>query len=134
MSGLITRLSLSIAAAMIAALVALAGIGFLAFALYQALLERVSPAMAALVTGLAAFFFAALIILAGNALAAAAKRRRRREADQLAAELGDLLSDEFRTLAATHPQATALAALLAGFAVGAVPELRHVLRELLRKP
>lgn len=133
MSSLITRLSISIAAVMMGALIALAGIGFLAFAFYQALLSQLSPALAALLTGLAAFFVVALVIITAIAINAAAARKRRRVAQEFAAELGEILSGEFVTLAETHPQATVFGALLSGFAVGVVPELRHVLREVLRK-
>ena len=133
MNGLIARLSTSLAIVLMAVLLALMGLGFLAFALYLALIERFSPAMAALLTGLAAFLVAALAIAIGGAINTAAKRKQRRDAERFAVELTDLLSDEFLDLASTHPQATALGALLAGFAVGIMPKLRNVLRELLRR-
>jgi small-conductance mechanosensitive channel len=133
MTGLITRLSVSFAVVLIAALLVLMGFGFLAFALDQALLEHFSPGVTALLTGLAVFVIAALIVIIGAAINAAAKHKRRRDGEAFAIEISEFLSDEFVSLAATNPQATVLGALLSGFAVGVVPELRHVLREVLRK-
>lgn len=133
MRGLIKRATINLAAMLIALAVLMAGLGFLWFALYLALLEHLSPPMAALATGLAAIILAALIALLGRAIAARTQKKQRRDASTLAAELGDLLGEEFLARAAAHPHATLLTSLLSGFAVGAFPELRGVLRDLLRK-
>ncbi len=134
MDRLITRVAINVAALLLAASIALAGIGFLCFALYLALLQYLSPPLAALATAGAMFVLAALIILAGRAIGTMIKSRRRSRDERLAtAVLGELLGHEFSTRAASHPHATLFASLLAGFAVGASPNLRRILRDLLFK-
>jgi hypothetical protein len=133
MRALIKKATINIAAMFIALAVLIAGLGFLWFAVYLAMLEHLSPPMAALTTGLAAIVLAALIVFLGRAIAGRAQKKQRRDASTLAAELGDLLGEEFLARAAAHPHATLITSLLSGFAVGALPELRDVLRDLLRK-
>jgi hypothetical protein len=134
MNRLITRVAITVAALLLAAIIALAGIGFLCFALYLALLQYLLPPMAALATAGAMFVLAVLIFLVGRAMSAMAKSRRRSRDESLStAALGELLGHEFSTHAAAHPHTTLFASLLAGFAVGASPDLRHFLRDLVSK-
>lgn len=133
MNRLMRRAGINIAAALTALAVLVAGLVFLCFAAYLALLERLSPPLAALVTGLAAIILAALIVFLGRAIAARVQPPPHRDANDLVAELRNLLGEEVMAQAAAHPQATVLTSLLSGFALGAFPELRHVLRDLLRK-
>ncbi len=127
------RLAIRAAAYFAALIMVLCGLGYLCFAAYLALLERVSPPMAALIAAGAAFIIAGVLILAGRLIASSLRRRQRRDADKLAAAFGALLGDEIVSLATENPNATLFTSLFTGFAVGAFPEFRHVLRELLRK-
>lgn len=133
MDRLAMRIAVRIAAFLAAVVLIVCGLGFLCFSAYLALLVRVSPPMAALIAAGAAFILAGLMILLGRAIAAMIRRRQRHDADRLAAAFGELLGDDLVALATENPHATLLTSLLTGFAVGAVPELRHVLRDLLRK-
>ena len=133
MDRLAARIGVRVAAYIAALVMMLCGLGYLCFAAYLALLERVSPPIAALIAAAAAFVIAGLLILAGRMIASSLRRRQRRDADRLAAAFGALLGDEIVSLATENPHATLLTSLFTGFAVGAFPELRHVLRDLLRK-
>jgi hypothetical protein len=134
MNRLIARVAITIAALLLAAIIALAGISFLCLAIYFALLQYLLPPMAALATAGVMFVLAALIFLAGRATSAMMRSRRRSREEPLStAALGELFGHEFSTRAAAHPHATLFASLLAGFAVGASADLRHFLRDLLFK-
>ena len=133
MDRLAARIAVRMAAFLAAVILVLCGLGFLCFSAYLALLDRFTPPMAALIAAGAAFVLAALMILLGRAIVAMIRRRQRHDADRLAAAFGELLGDDIVSLATENPHATLFTSLLTGFAVGAVPELRHVLRDLLRK-
>jgi hypothetical protein len=133
MHRMATRIAIRIAALLAAVIMVVCGLGFLCFAAYLALLDRVSPPLAALIAAGAAFILAGMIVLLGRAIIALIRRRQRHDADRLAETFRELLGDELVSLATENPHATLLTSLLTGFAVGAVPELRHVLRDLLRK-
>lgn len=134
MDRLITRVAINVAALLLAAIIALAGIGFLCLALYLSLLQYLLPPGAALATAGAAFVVAALLVLAGRVIGTMTKSRRRpRDEGMATAALGELFGREFSTRAAAHPHATLFASLLAGFAVGVSPDLRRLLRDLLFK-
>ena len=127
------RIAIRVGALLAALIMVVCGLGFLCFAAYLALYDRVSPPVAALIAAGAAFLLAAVIILLGRALLVMILRRQRRDADHLAQSFREILGDELVSLATENPHATVLTSLFTGFAVGAVPELRHVLRDLLRK-
>ena len=126
------RIAIRVATLLAAVIMVVCGLGFLCFAAYLALLDRVSPPIAALIAAAAAFVLAGMIILLGRALVVMIRRRQRHDADRLAESFREILGDELVSLATENPHATVLTSLLTGFAVGAVPELRHVLRDLLR--
>jgi hypothetical protein len=131
MERILTRLAIAIAALLTATVVVIIAIGFLGFAVYLALLEHLSPPSAALVTAGVALLLAGLIILLGRAIGALVRRRARRSGSGgWAGALGSLLGEEFAARAAAHPHSTVVASLLSGFAVGASPDLRHLLRDL----
>jgi hypothetical protein len=129
---------LAAAMLMAATIVLLVAAAFLAGALFLALRDVMSGPLAALVTGLAGVLVAALIALVGGLTMRRSKPARAEgqsrapvEAQRLAGELGGIIGEEMASLARTHARGTAIASLLAGFAVGASPRLRRLLRDLL---
>jgi hypothetical protein len=141
MNRWIARVASAVVSLLVASIIVLVGIGYLCFALYLALLERMSAPIAAALTGLAALVLAALTVLAARVIAAAltAPRRSARrdkdginsdEASKLATEIGRVLGKELVSRAHANPQATLVVSLLA---IGAVPGLRRALREVLFK-
>ena len=133
MERLALRAAIRVAAFLAAVLVFIGGLGFLVLAAYLALLVHLSPPIAALVAAGIAFLLAALIIVAGGIIVAQMRRQQRHDADQLVKAFRDLLGDEIVTLATQNPHATLFTSLATGFAIGAIPELRDLLRDLLRK-
>jgi hypothetical protein len=134
MERMFIRLAITIAALLTAALVVIVALGFLGLACYLALLEHLTPPMAALATAGAALLLAAVIVLIGRAIGVLVKPRARRgRGGGLASELGTLLGAEFSTRLAEHPYQTLIASLLSGFALGASPDLRRLLRDLFLK-
>lgn len=134
MDGWTTRLAIRIASFVAAAIIFIGGLGFLVLAAYLALLARVSPPMAALIAAIAAFLLGGVTLLAGHGVIALMRRRRQRDAGRLAETFREILGDEIVSIATENPHATVFTSLATGFALGAVPELRHLLRDLLRKP
>jgi Putative Actinobacterial Holin-X, holin superfamily III len=135
MQSVFSRLGRAAALCLVAACVAVLGILYLSVALYFALVERTSPAIAALVTGGAALAVAVVIALAARHLARRAVPRTAPDGGDtgaLATELGELLGARTSNWTRSHPLAASGIALLAGFAVGMSPGLRRTLRDLLR--
>jgi hypothetical protein len=140
MSSLLFRLSVMIAAMIAAALVLVVSSLFLFGALYLALLPMTSRPAAALLTGLAGMLLAMMIVLVGRLPSLLRRRRPARRSDrglsadpaQLIAELGRILGAEASAQAKSHPVQSIVGSLVAGFAVGASPELRAQLGSLLR--
>lgn len=138
MSSLAARFAATVAALLLAAVAALLALGFLGLGLYLSLGELMPAREAAFATAVAALLLAATILLLGRAAAALAARRRRARsvgqgsiARRLAALLGDALGGEFSALAAAHPETTVAGSFLSGFAIGASPEMRRALRDLV---
>lgn len=137
----LTRLATTMASLFAALLVVAAALVFLLGAAYLALLDVVSPPLAALVTGLGALLLAVLIVIAGRALARGKRtpaRRRASETDadsvgmeKQAAELAGMLGADIASLARTHTRSTLAVSLVAGFAVGASPRLRKALLDIV---
>lgn len=140
MNELVTRFVAGVVLMTLAAIVMLAGLGFLLAALYLGLLRYLDPAAAALAVGLAAFLLALVLML----IARRSSRSRRRplprrpglgvipgevevEVEAGAAELGMRLANEGQRLARSHAKGAALTALCAGLAVGISPRLRRAL-------
>jgi amino acid transporter len=125
MDRLVARLALAAGGLLIIAILVIAAIVCLCAALYLALLAWLTPSTAALVTAasvLAASGVVAVIVV----LAVRAKQKANEP-------LGKRLSRELTSLASQHTTGAVAAALLAGFAVGAVPPLRDALKDVLAK-
>ena len=129
-----TRIAIRIATFVAAAIAIIGGLGFLVLSAYLALLNHVSPPMAALIAAITAFLLGAITLLAGHGVIALIRRRRQRDAGRIAETFRAILGDEIVSIATENPHATVLSSFATGFAIGAVPELRHLLRDLLRKP
>lgn len=127
---MLLRFAITIATLITIALAFMIAIGFVCFAVYLALLDRLSPPLAALATAGAALVFAGLIALISHFLVGLT-RSRRVTSGNWATELGKVVGEEFAKQADAHPHRTAIASLLSGFAVGASPELRQLLKDLL---
>ena len=133
------RLAISTASLLIAAVIAVAAIVALWGAVYLALLQTFTPAIAALLTGIGALLFCVLIVLLGNWFARmqTAPHHAKRSsqyyvANEAAVELGRLLGNQLYCLTQSEAQGATVAALVAGFAVGASPRLRSFLEEILK--
>lgn len=107
-------------------------IAFGCLACYFGLLAYLSAPLAALTTAAAALLVALLLILCCRLIIARIAHPKRRRGSW-AVELGSLIGEEFAARAAAHPGSTILASLVSGFALGASPELRQMLRDLLGK-
>src|SRR5271163_43719 len=137
---MLSRALISMAAAVVAIILVASASIFLCAALYLFLVSlSAAPPLAALLTGLAALILAGLIILAARVASSGLRRTARRSGpghdsnvDDLAAKLGGLAAQQLNTEAQAHPYRTFAAALLAGLAVGASPELRNMVRKTLK--
>jgi len=131
MAALSRRVAIMAAALGLALFFAAAAIGFACAAIDLALSPYLSPPLAALGAAGAALVLALLILALGRWLARPRRSDGAAEAGALAAALGALLGKEGGAFAAAHPRGTVVGSLVAGFAVGADPSLRRVLRGLL---
>jgi len=137
-ASLPTRIGLAAAAAIVALIVLGTATWFLGDALMLLLVEKgFTSAGAAGLTGLAGIVLVGLIGLLAKWLLS---RHRRAAApapaanvNTAAAELGAMVAQQFVTATRAHPYKTMGAALAAGLAVGAIPELRKTLTDLLKK-
>lgn len=129
-----TRIAIAVAAGIIALIALIVALWFLGDALRLWLEDKaVSPAGAAGLTGLAGLVLVGLLGLIARfalrprrrpALPATASARGNGVANGIAADLGALAAQQIVNTTRTHPYGTVGAALAAGLAVGAVPELR----------
>ena len=142
MSRFFTRLALSIAALLVMVIAACMATGYFAYALYEFLAERMSPALASLSTGLLLLLFGVMIV--GITIWVTTRPRRRRykggygteevrAGRETVAELGGELGVRLLGLAESNKTGALLAALVAGFAVGVSPRLREFLLDVLKK-
>lgn len=128
MERILTRLAIALTAFLTAAVVVIVAVAFLCFAFYLSLVDHLSPPIAALLTAGGALLLAVVIVLLGRGLSALMRGRKR--GDGWAGIFGGVIGEELAARAAGHPRSTLLASLLSGFALGASPELRHLLRDL----
>jgi divalent metal cation (Fe/Co/Zn/Cd) transporter len=140
MQRILSRLGLTVATCLVGLLIACIGVGFLSAALYLAIQDVASPQIAALSTGAAAFIVAGLL-----ALAVRARRHRRTPTPpgemlrntgaqpDLATEIGVLFGAQTTSWVRSHAMSAAALALIAGFVVGASPDLRGALRDMFRR-
>jgi hypothetical protein len=139
-ASLPTRIGLAAGAGIVALIVLGTTMWFLGDALMLLLAEKgFSPAGAAGLTGLAGLVLAILIgflakwLLGPHRRAAASAPTSAANVNTAAAELGALVAQQLVTTTKAHPYKTMGAALAAGLAVGAIPELRKMLTDLLKK-
>ena len=143
MTSLPTRVALTAAAGVFALIVAGTAIWFLGDALFLLLEEKgFMPSAAAGLTGIAGLVLAALIGLLAKWLAGPHRRRVPAAAgaaadgsamNGIAADLGALAAQQIANATRQHPYSTMGAALAAGIAVGALPELRKALAGLFKQ-
>ena len=131
------RLGFAAAGFAVAFVVATIGLGFLGAALFLELeAAGLSPPAAAAIVGAAGLALAALIgLLAKRFLrpaAAPTMARTGSTVNDAAADLGALVAQQIVSSARAHPYGTIGAALAAGLAVGALPELRKALKGLFK--
>ena len=142
---------ISMAAAVTAIILVAAAVIFLCAALYLFLVSlSAAPPLAAFLTGLTGLALAGIIIF-GCSMASQRPQIEQASADQtssdtgaappggnagdvndLAAKLGDLAVRELASQVQAHPYRTVVASLLAGLAVGGIPELRNMLGKMLK--
>lgn len=141
MSGLARRLPLAGGAAAAALIVGTVTVWFLGYALFLLLGEKAfAPSAAAALTGVAGLALAGLI---GFGARRALRPRPAPGAavpvpgaastgvNGIAVDLGALIAQQLVASARAHPYGTMGTALAAGLAVGAFPELRKALGDLL---
>ncbi|MBY0509196.1 MAG: hypothetical protein K2P94_03500 [Rhodospirillaceae bacterium] len=104
----------------------------LAVAVYLALIDVLPPAPALVAASVVPLAASVAGLLVASKCMQAPARRARPTNETLLAELGNLAGGQFSNLLGTHPRKTAMASLLAGFAVGASPELRRALLNLIK--
>jgi len=135
------RLGLAAAFAAFALIAAAIALGCFARSVYL-LLEATGfgPAAAAAITGAGAIVVAAVLGLLARLLLRPRRVARPAPAvrpngvgTDLAADLGALAAQQIVTATREHPYGTVGTALAAGFAIGAIPELRRALTGLLEK-
>jgi hypothetical protein len=141
-SSLPTRIGLAAAAGLVALILLGTTLWFLGDALMLLLEEKgLSPAAAAGLTGLAGLVLTALIGLLAKLLLRARRRPAASAtpapgvngvANSIAADLGALAAQQIVSTTRAHPFGTMGAALAAGIAVGALPELRKTLAGLFK--
>ena len=127
------RLCWRVAGFAAAGLVAALGLGFLALSFHLWLLRHVPAPDAALFTGLLCLGVASLVILTVWLATKVRSRTRHREVAQAAAlaEL-QLLQIELEQGLRANAKAGTLGMLVAGLALGASPDLRGMLRDIVR--
>ncbi|HUZ71541.1 MAG TPA: hypothetical protein VMU87_01035 [Stellaceae bacterium] len=125
MDRLVARLAIAAGGLLIVAVLVVAAIASLCVALDLALQTWLTPPMAALAT--------AAGVLAGGGVIAVIVVVAVRAKQKANEPLGARLSHELTSLASQHTTGAVAAALLAGFAVGAVPPLRDALKDVLAK-
>lgn len=104
----------------------------LSVAIYLALAQSIAPAAALVAAcGLPLIVGASVLLLIPKRLQPC-PRHAPQNGEDILAGLGNLAGLRVSNLVSAHPRKTAIASLLAGFAVGASPELRKALLNLLK--
>jgi hypothetical protein len=141
----LSRLLTSLAAAVVAIILAATAAIFLCAALYLFLVSlSAAPSLAALLAGMSALILAGLIILAarmaprfrGTAPTSGNSGRAdpglAGNVNDLTAKLGGLAALQLTSQAEAHPYRSFAVALIAGLAVGGSPELRNMIEKMLK--
>ncbi len=134
------RIAIMAAAWLIAAVCFLAVGAFLCIALYNGLQVALPQWAAALVTAGIILVFALLVLLFASVAAKTASRKAEEdreakspEISRIGLEIGKILGETAYHYVSRNPKRVLVGALVAGFAVGAVPRLRSVLMSFLKK-
>ncbi len=134
------RLALAAAAGAVAAIVAAIAAWFLGYSLFLLLVsKRLDPAAAALIVAAVGLALAALAGLAARRLwrplpaGAAAPASSASAVNDLAGQIGSLAARQIAASVRAHPYGAIGTALIAGLAVGAMPELRKLLSGILKR-
>ncbi len=113
---------------------------FLGMMSYMALREATTPAFAATLTVFGGGVVVAIAVTAAYLMLNQERRTKAAKGaaatdgeDRVLSEIAGVLGGELAHLIRTKPYASSLAALAAGFAVGAVPELRSGLSHFIAK-
>lgn len=125
MDRIVARLAVAASGLLIIAALVIAAIVWLCVALYFELTLWLTPPLAALATAAAVLFAGVVIALIVTLIV-----RSKQTANE---PLRTRLDRELTGLASRHATGAVAAALLAGFAVGAVPPLREALKDVLAK-
>jgi hypothetical protein len=139
MQAMAIRIAIMTAAVLIAAVCVLATGAFLCVALYDGLKLVWSPPLAALATA-GIFLAAALLVMGiGSAIAKAAERKARQERERrgpatvkIGLEIGRILGEAAARYAGKNQTRVLIGAVIAGFAIGAIPRLRSFLMSFLK--
>ena len=145
MERLLSRALIGMAAAVAAMILATIAAVFLGWALYLFLVSlSAAPPLAAALVGLAGLVLAGMIILAARIASrriqgsptsgntGSADPNLAGNINDLAAKLGGLAARELTEQAQAHPYRAVVVSLLAGLAVGVIPELRKTLENILK--
>jgi hypothetical protein len=134
-----TRLALAGAAGVVSAILSAIAVWFLGYSLLLLLVSAgVGPSAAALIVAVVGLVLAALAGLGARwllrpRLAPPATATRRGAVDELAGQIGSLAARQTVASVRAHPYGAIGAALAAGLAVGALPELRKLLSGILKR-
>ena len=138
LSRFIARIAVALASLVIGLVAGIIALAYFTYAIYLGFLNVLVPPAAAAITGVVVI--AAAILLVGIVRLAFRPRRRRRRANipsleecETAAEVGSELGRKLRGIAGANASGGLLAALVAGFAVGASPKLRAFLQAILKR-
>ncbi len=135
MNNLALRLALVLSAAIAAGVIVSAVAIFLGSLVRLGLAQLMTPGAAAAIVSLGGLAVASGLVFGGIYLLRRVSPLRARGQipgeSRLAKEVESFVGAEFVSLIQSHPRAGAAAALLAGFAVGARPDLRKTFRQLL---
>jgi type VI protein secretion system component VasK len=134
--NLAARIAIMIAAIFVASFGLVAALVYLGAALYFGYATVLSPALAALAAAGTALLGSLLIVMIGFAAAnrmktARDKRKAFEESSASAADLGEALGRQAFEFVQTRQKSALVGSLLAGFAFGASPRFRSMLKDIV---
>jgi membrane protein implicated in regulation of membrane protease activity len=139
MRDLPLRIAIMAAALLVASVGVVACGVFLCIALYSAFLQMMAAPWAALVSALLVLLLSVIVVVIGQSISSSIGRRTRREREKrgglaatIIAEIGRLFGEDAEGFVSGKPILSLAIALIGGFAIGASPKLRALLRTLLR--
>ncbi len=131
-----TRIAIMVAAVFVASFGVVAALIYLGAALYFMYAQWMAPVFAALSAAGTALLFSIVIVLIGRMMANRlkanrAKRKAFAESTASAADLGDALGRHAFEFVQTNKKSALVGSLVAGFAFGASPRFRSLLRDIV---